>query len=415
MKRDFEDPLTSTEPTSGSIDVQTSDNKKSSSITKTQLPKKGLLLTAVFLLAGLVYWGSNQLFFAYYESTHNAYIAGDINRVSSYLDGVLLDVYVDNSDYVEQGQALALLDPTDSIIKLEQARIGLAHAVQNVIYEKQMLKSLKTSVATSKVTLENAKRTLERVSQLSNTNNISENELDQSRHQYEAAKLTHQKNQELLTAKANQLQHSVANHPTVQQHKALYIQAFIENQRRVIKAPVAGYVSQSRLHKGQHLSAGQALLAIVPLNDLWVDANFKENQLQNIRIGQTATIYPDIFAGETELKGVVVGINPTTGSLQSLLPPENATGNWVKVVQRLPVRIRILPEQDGFNRLKLGLSTSVKVHRYEPTNLPTKQNKTNSIGFAERQDSTAINKATAAANQVIEDNLKLYSAEQPVG
>jgi membrane fusion protein (multidrug efflux system) len=157
----------------------------------------------------------------------------------------------------------------------------------------------------------------------------------------------------------------VADNAAVQQARAAFREAWINAERNAIVAPVGGYVAQRSVQVGSRVQPGQALLTIIPLHDLWVDANFKESQLAHIRIGQPATVEADVYGGDVEFHGKVVGLAAGTGSAFALLPPQNASGNWIKVVQRVPVRIELDPRQLEKTPLRVGLSTSVRVDTHE--------------------------------------------------
>ena len=149
------------------------------------------------------------------------------------------------------------------------------------------------------------------------------------------------------------------------QAKAAFREAWINHERTAIVAPVGGYVAQRSVQVGSRIPPGQPLMTIIPLGDLWVDANFKESQLRNIRIGQPVAIESDVYGGAVDYHGHVVGLAPGTGAAFALLPPQNASGNWIKVVQRVPVRISLDPNELKQHPLRVGLSTAVKVDTHE--------------------------------------------------
>jgi membrane fusion protein (multidrug efflux system) len=153
----------------------------------------------------------------------------------------------------------------------------------------------------------------------------------------------------------------VEDNPAVLEAKAAFRDAWIAAQRNSVVAPVTGYVAERSVQLGQHVQAGQALMTIVPLNALWVDANFKEAQLRNLRIGQPTQVRSDLYGSEHIFHGRVQGMSAGTGAAFSLLPPQNASGNWIKVVQRVPVRIQIDDRDLAMAPLRIGLSATVTV------------------------------------------------------
>jgi membrane fusion protein (multidrug efflux system) len=193
--------------------------------------------------------------------------------------------------------------------------------------------------------------------------------------------------------------------PSVLQAKAAYIDAWLSTQRNAVVAPVTGHVTQHTVKLGQRIQPGQALLTIVPLNAVYVDANFKEAQLRHLRIGQNATVESDLYGGDAEFHGKVSGIGIGTGAAFALLPAQNATGNWIKVTQRVPVRITLDPQELVAHPLRIGLSTTVKVDTHDRSG--TMLAGAGSTQTAEQTEvySTDMSAVEAAAERIIAKQL----------
>lgn len=321
-----------------------------------------LSIASLFALAGFG-WLLLWLFvFSKREVTDDAYVAGNQVQVSAQVPGTVIAVMTDDTQRVEPGQVLVKLDPTDADVALAKARSALAQAVRQVRQQHEMASQYDAATAQRKLELARFEADLNRRQPLLADHAIATEDVAHAR---EAALNAHAALElaERQSAAAHALIDGVdiADNPSVLQARAAFRQAWIAVERNAVVAPIAGYVAQRSVQVGSRVTPGQALMTIIPLQDLWVDANFKEVQLGHIRIGQPATVRADIY-GDVTYHGHVAGLGAGTGSAFALLPPQNASGNWIKVVQRVPVRITLdHPQELEAHPLRVGLSTTTKV------------------------------------------------------
>jgi membrane fusion protein (multidrug efflux system) len=269
------------------------------------------------------------------------------------------------------------LDPTDKRLALDRAEADLAETVREVrqLYDNET--SLQASVASRQSELDQAKRDVDREAPLAARKFIPEAEFQHTQTAYDTAvgALTEAKQQLAATAAAVGTT-PPADHPRIKQAEASLRSAYIDLARTTIRAPVTGYVAKRTVQLGQEVQPGMPLLAIVPLDQIWIDANFKETSLSEVRLGQPATVHADFYGGGVTFHGRVAGLSAGTGSAFELLPPENATGNWIKIVRRVPVRIELDPAELDRNPLRTGLSTEVSIDVHD-TSGPRLDRKTN--------------------------------------
>ncbi|MFJ5459272.1 multidrug efflux MFS transporter periplasmic adaptor subunit EmrA [Pectobacterium sp. CHL-2024] len=320
------------------------------------------LLTFIFVVLGcawLVYW---FLVLRHHQSTDDAYVAGNQIQIMAQVSGSVTHVNVDNTDFVKQGQVLVELDPTDAQQAFERAKTGLANSVRQTHQLIINSKQYQANIELRQTELNKAQSDLSRREALGSANAIGREEVQHARDAVatakaalEVAKQQYQANQAMI------LDTPLEKQPAIQQASVEMRDAWLALQRTKIVSPIDGYVSRRSVQIGARISSTSALMAVVPANHLWVDANFKETQLANMRIGQPATVIADIYGDDVVYQGKVVGLDMGTGSAFSLLPAQNATGNWIKVVQRLPVRIEIDPKQVAEHPLRIGLSALVNV------------------------------------------------------
>ncbi|UUE37296.1 multidrug efflux MFS transporter periplasmic adaptor subunit EmrA [Pectobacterium aroidearum] len=320
------------------------------------------LLTFIFVVLGcawLVYW---FLVLRHHQSTDDAYVAGNQIQIMAQVSGSVTHVNVDNTDFVKQGQVLVELDPTDAEQALERAKTGLANSVRQTHQLIINSKQYQANIELRQTELNKAQSDLSRREALGSANAIGREEVQHARDAVatakaalEVAKQQYQANQAMI------LDTPLEKQPAIQQASVEMRDAWLALQRTKIVSPIDGYVSRRSVQIGARISSTSALMAVVPANHLWVDANFKETQLANMRIGQPATVVADIYGDDVVYQGKVVGLDMGTGSAFSLLPAQNATGNWIKVVQRLPVRIELDPQQVAEHPLRIGLSALVNV------------------------------------------------------
>ncbi|UYA61658.1 Multidrug efflux system EmrAB-OMF, membrane fusion component EmrA [Pectobacterium sp. F1-1] len=320
------------------------------------------LMTFIFVVLGcawLVYW---FLVLRHHQSTDDAYVAGNQIQIMAQVSGSVTHVNVDNTDFVKQGQVLAELDPTDAQQAFERAKTELANSVRQTHQLIINSKQYQANIELRQTELNKAQSDLSRREALGSANAIGREEVQHARDAVatakaalEVARQQYQANQAMI------LDTPLEKQPAIQQASVAMRDAWLALQRTKIVSPIDGYVSRRSVQIGARISPTSALMAVVPANHLWVDANFKETQLANMRIGQPATVVADIYGDDVVYQGKVVGLDMGTGSAFSLLPAQNATGNWIKVVQRLPVRIELDPKQVAEHPLRIGLSALVNV------------------------------------------------------
>jgi len=339
-------------------DTQTSSNNKS------QQRKKGLsifiLLLLLISIGSVAYW---YFFIKGFEETEDAYVSGNQVMVSAQVAGNISKINVDNMDPVQAGDVLLELDDTNAKLSFEQAKSNLANAVRQVSQLNYTVKQLKSAVRANEITLAQAQGNLNRRVQLVKDGAIDKESFQHAKEAVELAKanLTTSQNQ-LGANQALLLDGPLSEQPQIQSAVSNLKQAWLNLERTKIRSPIKGYVARRNAQVGQAVSVGGALMAVVTTDQMWLDANFKETQLTHMRIGQPVEIHFDLYGKDKTFNGKVVGIEMGTGSAFSLLPTQNATGNWIKVVQRVPVRIQLDPQQLAENPLRIGLSATVKVN-----------------------------------------------------
>ncbi len=339
--------------------------------------KRALItIASVVVLAGLGWTTYEWLVASHYESTDNAYVQGNVIQITPQLSGTVMAILADDTDLVKAGQALVKLDPTDAKLALEQAEANLAQAVRQVrtLYANNgtlgsQIALREADVAKAQAEIAQATDDLNRRQSLVGNGAVSKEELNHAQTQ-----LTHGKNalaaaqagvaaaKEQLTSNQTMTEGTaVDKHPSVLVAAAKVREAYLATQRTALPAPVDGYVARRSVQLGQRVAPGTPLMAVVALNELWVDANFKEVQLRNIRIGQPVHLTADLYGKKVDYKGTVAGLGMGTGAAFALLPAQNATGNWIKVVQRVPVRVLLDAAQLTQNPLRVGLSMEATV------------------------------------------------------
>jgi membrane fusion protein (multidrug efflux system) len=327
--------------------------------------KRRRLLIAVTLimlivLAGCTVWW--MIFARHFESTDDAYVAGNVVQVTPQVSGTVLSINADDTDLVHMGQPLIELDRSDARVELNQAEAHLAQTVREVhtLFVNNDTLTANVKLRTSDV--ERAADDLKRRQELAGTGAVSKEEVEHARNALQSAESALQASREQLNANRVLTDRtSVAKHPNVQRAAEQVQAAYLAFARTTLPAPITGYVAKRSVQVGQRVAAGTPLLSIVPLNALWVDANFKEVQVALMRIGQPVILYSDIYGSNVAYRGKVLGLAAGTGAAFALLPSQNANGNWIKIVQRIPVRIALDPAELEAHPLRIGLSMQIKV------------------------------------------------------
>jgi membrane fusion protein (multidrug efflux system) len=314
-----------------------------------------LLVAAAIAFAGYRYWKHAQV----HPNTEDAYVSGDVFSIASRVPGTLLTVEVTENEPVKQGQVIAILDPRDFDAQVEQARTSLEEARSSLATNRAQIAQSKAKLEADRSRLELARINLQRISELYHRNSIPKQRYDDAvAAERVAAADTAASEKSLAAVEANLV--VAERRVTVQEVKLANVE--LTRSYCTIVSPIEGIVSKKSAQVGQVVAPGQPLCAVVPLagDHIWVEANFKETELKRIRVGQPVTFHTDVSPDRT-YTGWVASLSAGTGAAFSLLPPENATGNWVKIVQRLPVRIAIDPASNADHSLRLGLSTHVEV------------------------------------------------------
>jgi membrane fusion protein (multidrug efflux system) len=321
-----------------------------------------LLIAGIFILIGALwacYW---VLVLEKREKTDDAYINGNRVVISAQISGTVVAVLADDTQLVNAGQILVRLDPIDAQTALSRAGNALAQAVRQVRQQKATAGQYDSEIESRRLELIRAQMDLAKREPLLSDRAIAGEEV---RHAQESVQLASaaltQAQRQALAAHTLIDGTPVESNPAVLQAKDAYRDAWIAAQRNAVVAPVSGYVAERSVQLGQHIQAGEALMTVIPLHSLWVDANFKEVQLRNLRIGQKAEVRSDLYGGSFIFHGHVQGMSAGTGAAFALLPPQNASGNWIKVVQRVPVRIQIDDGDLVKSPLRVGLSATVTV------------------------------------------------------
>ena len=320
------------------------------------------IVLGAFIVAGLGYGAWWVLVGSQREFTDNAYVDGNVVQLTPQVAGTIVSIGADNTDAVKAGQVLVQLDPADALVNLEAAEAQLANTVRQVRKLFATSSSLAATVKMRESDVERAKEDLARRERLAASGAVSGEELNHAKDTLRAAEA------ELLSAReqaaANHAlvdQTTVEDHPDVRNAAAKVREAYLAYTRTRVLAPVNGVVTKRTVQLGQRVSPGAPLMAIIPTEQMWVNANFKEAQLAGIHIGQPVKLTSDVYGSKVEYDGKVVGLDAGTGSAFSLLPAQNATGNWIKVVQRVPVRVEIDPQQLKEHPLRIGLSMEATV------------------------------------------------------
>jgi len=347
-------------------------------------------LAGTVLLAGAGFAAYEMLYASHFVSTDNAYTAVETAQVTSAVSGIVSDVRVADTQHVKRGDIVVTLDDTDARLALAQAEAELGRAVRRVrgyvanddSLEAQIAsrssdeKRMQAQIAAASADLERAQVDLQRREALAESGSVSGDELTRARNSYETAKANLAATQ---AAAAQARANTVAAHgareanaaliadstedtnPEVTLARARRDQARVNLERTTVRAPVDGVVVRRSVQIGQQVQAGVSLLAVVPLADVHVDANFKEVQLDHVRIGQPVELTSDLYGSSVSYHGVVVGLSGGTGSAFATIPAQNATGNWIKVVQRVPVRIAIDAQELATRPLQVGLSMNATI------------------------------------------------------
>lgn len=319
-------------------------------------------VAAVTLLGGGGYVAARTFFAAPAEGTDDAYVNGNVVVVTSREPGMITAVNADTTQSVERGQTLLELDPATAEADVASAQAALGAAVRDVRSNFSKVSEASAEVARARTELDRSLHDLARRQQAASAGAVAEEEVAHAADEVRSARAA----LDLALSKKADAEAAVGgtgldNNPDVLKAAAELRRRVIVRDHMRIAAPVSGVVAQRSAQIGQQVSPGTPLMAVVPLDRVWIDANFRETQLADIRVGQPVTITTDAYGGSVAFHGRVEGLGAGTGSAFALLPPQNASGNWIKIVQRLPVRIALDPKELRAHPLRIGLSVKVKV------------------------------------------------------
>lgn len=371
--------------------------------------RRALIILAVVAVVALVAWLLFYFGYArFHQDTDDAYVKGNIVSIVPQTPGTVISIDADDGMRVEAGQPLVHLDPNDARVAYDQAVANLAGTVRQVRGFYSNVESGQADLSTRQVQLAQARDDVRRREGLVASGAVSREELAHARDLLRGAEAA-------LSASKGQLSRSsalvdsttVGKQPQVEAAASQLRQAYLNLQRAAIVAPVTGYVAQRAVQLGQRVQPGTTLMTIVPLEQVWVEANFKETQLTSMRIGQPVEVHADLYGGDITYSGKVSSLGLGTGSAFSLLPAQNATGNWIKIVQRLPVRIDLDPKQLAAHPLRIGLSMSVDVdiHDADGAVLAASATRGNTPLLATRAYDHQMADADALITSTIEANL----------
>ena len=333
-------------------------------------------VTAAVVVAGIAYGAYWALVLNHYESTDNAYVQGNVVQLTPQVGGTVIAINADDTDRVKAGQVLVKLDPADAQVAVDQAEAQLAQTVREVRTLYANNSTLKAQIALREADLARAKSDAARAQDdvvrrqpLVATGAVGKEEFNHSTASLSAAKSGVAAAQSAVVAAREQLSSNqtltegtaASQHPNVLRAAAKVREAYLALRRADLLAPVDGFVAKRSVQLGQRVQAGAPLMSVIALNQLWIEANFKESQLKNLRIGQPVTLAADVYGTKVEYVGKIEGLGAGTGAAFALLPAQNATGNWIKVVQRVPVRIALDPKELVAHPLRVGLSMEAKV------------------------------------------------------
>jgi membrane fusion protein (multidrug efflux system) len=386
--------------------------------TETAAPTNGkrkLLLRLVLLIVVVGAIGFGIWYYTvgrWYEGTDDAYVNGNIVQITPQVVGTVVKINVDEGNLVHKGDVLVEIDGSDARIALQQAEAQLARTVRQVRGLYSNAEGGQAIVAAQKVSLDRARADYARRQGLVATGAISAEELAHARDALATAESSlASTRQQLSTTTALVDETVIAKHPDVLAASAALRVAYLNDARSKIYAPVEGYVAKRSVQVGQRLQPGSPLMAVVPLHQVWIDANFKETQLAHMRIGQPVALKSDLYGSKVEFKGKVQSLGVGTGSAFSLLPAQNATGNWIKIVQRIPVRIELDAKELDKNPLRIGLSMAADVNLHDQSGPVLAQQPPKEPAFITDVYQGQMQGAQADIDRVIHDNAARTSAD----
>ena len=363
------------------------------------------ILVLVFAVAGIAYLAFSILVLSKREKTDDAYVVGNQLRISAQVPGTVIEVLARNTSRVMAGQVLLRLDLVDAQQALARAEAALAQSVRQVRQHQAETHQYNALVDARTLEVKNAEADLARRLPLLAEKAVAEEEVGHAREAVLLARAQLEQARQLrLASEALVDSTTLQDNPTVRQQRAAYEDAWIALRRSAIVSPIDGYIAQRSVQLGQHIMPGEHLMTVIPLQDVWLEANFKEQQLRNLRIGQPATMTSDQYGGAVVFHGHVIGVQAGTGAAFSVLPPQNASGNWIKVVQRVAVKVALDPKEVAAHPLRIGLSMTVKVDTRDRSGMVLASEPVSDVQETTGAYATDIAAADAAADAIIQHN-----------
>lgn len=327
--------------------------------------KRNRLMIGIFVIlasigaAWFVYWFSYGRFHKY---TNDAYVAGNTVMITAQVPGIVTTIFVQDADFVQKGTPLVQIDPTDHQIYLDLLLDELGRTVREIGQLFANVQIVRADILANTALLLKKTEDFERRKALVPSLSVSLEDFSHAKYDMESQEAVVLSLEKKLLGLLSQTENTtIQTHPKVLAAKQQVLQAYINLKRCTLYAPVSGVVAQRTVQVGKWVQVPQPLLSVVPLDQMWIEANFKETQLSDVRVGQPVKIRSDMYGYGVEYRGVVAGVGGGTGSAFSVLPAQNATGNWIKIVQRVPVRIELPPEMLQDFPLRVGLSMEVTV------------------------------------------------------
>jgi len=331
------------------------------------------LLAVAVIAAGVLFGAWWILVGSHHQTTDDAYVGGNVVQITPQISGTVIAIGADDTQFVKAGQPLVRLDRADARVALDEAEAQLARTVREVRNQFATTAQLEAAVEVKKTALAGAQSDLTRREPMRASGAISGEELQHARDAVKAAEADlNAARQQLAANRARVDGTTLADHPEVRNAAAAVRSAYLTWARTELPAPVSGYIARRNVQLGERVGPGTALMAVVPLDQVWVDANFKEPQLERMRVRQPVLLTADLYGNRVVFHGRVAGFGAGTGAAFSLLPAQNATGNWIKIVQRVPVRVALDPREVASHPLQIGLSmrAEVDIHDVSGARLP---------------------------------------------
>jgi membrane fusion protein (multidrug efflux system) len=372
------------------------------------------ILAGAVAICAVGYAGYWCLYARYFESTDDCYVNGDVVQITTQIPGTVIKLHVDDTQSVGQGQPLLELDPADAEVSVSNAEANLARAVRAVRALFAQADQLRAEIRDREVELRQAEQDHERRSGLLSEGAISSEELQHTQDRITEVRASLTAAREQLNETTAQIDRTtIPTHPQVLAAMAAVRDASLALRRTRLTAPVPGIVAQRSVQVGQRVAEGTPLMGIVPLDAVWVDANFKEVQLRDMRVGQPVTLRADMYGGAALYHGKLVGLSAGSGTAFALLPAQNASGNWIKIVQRLPVRVELDPSELRAHPLRIGLSVTARVD-IRDTSGPLVSRQVRQIPIPSQASLANDPQEDARIAQIIRDNLGLPSSASKI-